>query len=121
MFIEYIDLMVVKRMKCCCCWRRHPCTICTSFKMRIFLFKHLASYQALPTFLFQSEQHQKIRISGQYQHYYFHKLIQTEVFISPFFIIGPASIDVCISSPVRSKNPVFIKTLFSNVQYIPLN
>ena len=35
--------------------------------------------------------------------------------ISAFLIIGPNSIEVCISSPVRSKKPVFIKnTLFFN-------
>ena len=42
--------------------------------------------------------------------------IHLEDFISPFLIIGPASIDVCISSPVLSKNPVLIKkTLFFKV------
>ena len=36
--------------------------------------------------------------------------------MSPFLIIGPASIEVCISSPVLSKNPVLIKnTLFFSV------
>ena len=36
--------------------------------------------------------------------------------MSPFFIIGPASIDVCISSPVLSKKPVLMKkTLLFNV------
>ena len=36
-------------------------------------------------------------------------VIHLDFFISPFFIIGPASIDVCISSPVLSRKPVFIK------------
>ena len=33
--------------------------------------------------------------------------------MSPLKIIGPASNDVCISSPVLSRNPVFIKTILS--------
>ena len=37
-------------------------------------------------------------------------LIHVEPFISPLRIIGPASIDVWISSPVRSRKPVLMNT-----------
>ncbi|CFO24324.1 Uncharacterised protein [Bordetella pertussis] len=36
-------------------------------------------------------------------------MIQALDFISPLRSIGPASMPVCISSPVRSRNPVLMK------------
>jgi hypothetical protein len=36
---------------------------------------------------------------------------QTEFFMSPLRSIGPARIEVCISSPVRSRNPVLMNTM----------
>ncbi len=107
-----IDLVIVRRVQRRGGRRRHPGGVGAGLRDgRSSAPASPPSGRASPTCPCRSAHGRRGRIQGRCRRSSSRRpAIQVAAFMSPLRIIGPASIEVWISSPVRSRKPVLMKT-----------